>query len=140
MTIDDPARPETPETTETPGATEKRETLETLETSEAPPSDPTPPPPHKPTTWSALRPLLLRLHFYAGVLVAPFLLVAALSGLLYALSFQAEKVVYAHELEVPVGDATLPSPGRWTSPARPTRTAPSPPSGPAPNPARRPGS
>ncbi|MFJ4341347.1 PepSY-associated TM helix domain-containing protein [Streptomyces sp. NPDC088915] len=93
MTIDDPARPETPETSETP---------------EAPPSDPTPPAPRKPTTWSALRPLLLRLHFYAGVLVAPFLLVAALSGLLYALSFQAEKVVYAHELEVPVGDATLP--------------------------------
>ncbi|MGW9450942.1 PepSY-associated TM helix domain-containing protein [Streptomyces sp. NPDC055632] len=87
MTIDDPARPETPE---------------------APPSDPTPPTPHKPTTWSALRPLLLRVHFYAGVLVAPFLLVAALSGLLYALSFQAEKVVYAHELEVPVGDTALP--------------------------------
>ncbi|MGW5422928.1 PepSY-associated TM helix domain-containing protein [Streptomyces sp. NPDC003943] len=56
--------------------------------------------------WSALRPLLLRLHFYAGVLVAPFLLVAAVSGLLYALSFQAEKVVYAHELEVPVPDGT----------------------------------
>ncbi|WP_435187711.1 PepSY-associated TM helix domain-containing protein [Streptomyces sp. bgisy126] len=87
MTIDDPARPETPE---------------------APPSDPAPPAPRKPTTWSALRPLLLRVHFYAGVLVAPFLLVAALSGLLYALSFQAEKVVYAHELEVPVGDTTLP--------------------------------
>ncbi|TXS14079.1 PepSY domain-containing protein [Streptomyces sp. adm13(2018)] len=45
--------------------------------------------------------------FYAGVLVAPFLLVAAASGLLYALSFQAEKFVYAHELEVPVGEQTL---------------------------------
>ncbi|MEW5633267.1 PepSY domain-containing protein, partial [Streptomyces hydrogenans] len=56
----------------------------------------------------ALRPLLLRLHFTAGLLVAPFLLVAALSGLLYALSFQAEKIVYAHELEVPVGDTVLP--------------------------------
>ncbi|MFI9121004.1 PepSY-associated TM helix domain-containing protein [Streptomyces bikiniensis] len=87
MTIDDPARPGT---------------------AEAPPSDPTPPAPRKPTTWSALRPLLLRLHFYAGVLVAPFLLVAALSGLLYALSFQAEKAVYAHELEAPVGDTVLP--------------------------------
>ncbi|MFJ4867628.1 PepSY-associated TM helix domain-containing protein [Streptomyces sp. NPDC088757] len=96
MTIDDPARPETPDTPDT------------SDTPEAPPSDPAPPPLHRPTTWSALRPLLLRLHFYAGVLVAPFLLVAALSGLLYALSFQAEKVVYAHELEVPVGDATLP--------------------------------
>ncbi|MEU9293143.1 PepSY-associated TM helix domain-containing protein [Streptomyces sp. NPDC048266] len=91
MTIDDPARPET---------------------SEAPPSETTPdtaaPTPQKAGTWSALRPLVLRLHFYAGVLVAPFLLVAAASGLLYALSFQAEKVVYAHELEVPVGETTLP--------------------------------
>ncbi|MDI3403149.1 PepSY-associated TM helix domain-containing protein [Streptomyces cavernicola] len=58
--------------------------------------------------WSALRPLLLRLHFYAGVLIAPFLLVAAVSGLLYSLSFQAEKIVYAHELEVPAGGAALP--------------------------------
>ncbi|MGW6570008.1 PepSY-associated TM helix domain-containing protein [Streptomyces sp. NPDC054975] len=82
MTIDDLARPETPEA----------------------------PPEKSPTTgtWSALRPLVLRLHFYAGVLIAPFLLVAAASGLLYALSFQAEKIVYAHELEVPVGDKVLP--------------------------------
>ncbi|MFE0375301.1 PepSY-associated TM helix domain-containing protein [Streptomyces inhibens] len=58
--------------------------------------------------WAALRPLVLRLHFYAGVLVAPFLLVAAVTGLLYACSFQAEKVVYAHELSVPVGTRTLP--------------------------------
>ena len=35
---------------------------------------------------SVLRPLVLRLHFYAGVLVAPFLLVAAPTGLLYAAS------------------------------------------------------
>ncbi|MFF2525706.1 PepSY-associated TM helix domain-containing protein [Streptomyces liangshanensis] len=60
------------------------------------------------SAWSALRPLVLRLHFYAGVLVAPFLLVAAVSGLLYSLSFQAEKVVYRHELRVPVGDRVLP--------------------------------
>ncbi|CAM5744597.1 hypothetical protein SHIRM173S_09023 [Streptomyces hirsutus] len=55
-----------------------------------------------------LRPLILRLHFYAGVVVAPFLLVAALTGLLYAASFQAEKIVYDHELTVPVGDRELP--------------------------------
>ncbi|QIQ05099.1 PepSY-associated TM helix domain-containing protein [Streptomyces liangshanensis] len=60
------------------------------------------------SAWSALRPLVLRLHFYAGVLVAPFLLVAAVSGLLYSLSFQAEKVVYRHELRVPAGDRVLP--------------------------------
>lgn len=55
-----------------------------------------------------LRQLILRLHFYAGVLVAPFLLVAAVTGLLYAASFQAEKIVYAHELTAPVGDRELP--------------------------------
>lgn len=33
--------------------------------------------------WAALRPLILRLHFYAGVFVAPFILVATVSGLLY---------------------------------------------------------
>ncbi|MFF0885797.1 PepSY-associated TM helix domain-containing protein [Streptomyces sp. NPDC003456] len=58
--------------------------------------------------WAPLRPLILRLHFYAGVLVAPFLLVAAVTGLLYAASFQAEKIVYAHELTVPVGERKLP--------------------------------
>ncbi|MGP3924090.1 PepSY-associated TM helix domain-containing protein [Streptomyces sp. 8N616] len=57
---------------------------------------------------AALRPLVLRLHFYAGLLVAPFLLVAAATGLLYAASFQIEKAVYAHELRVPVGETTVP--------------------------------
>ncbi len=60
------------------------------------------------STWSALRPLVLRLHFYAGLLIAPLLLAAAASGLLYALSIQAEKIVYSHQLEVPVGDRVLP--------------------------------
>ncbi|TMU99363.1 PepSY domain-containing protein [Streptomyces sp. DASNCL29] len=60
------------------------------------------------SAWVALRPLVLRLHFYAGVLVAPFLLVAAVTGLLYAGSFQAEKLVYGHGLRVPVGDRELP--------------------------------
>ena len=48
------------------------------------------------------------LHFYACVLVDHFLLVAATTGLLYAFSFQAEKLVYAHELTVPVGKSELP--------------------------------
>ncbi|MBD3003617.1 PepSY domain-containing protein [Streptomyces sp. 5-10] len=61
-----------------------------------------------PGGWSALRPLALRLHFYAGVLVAPFLLVAAATGLLYAGSLQAEKIVYDHELRVPAGKSELP--------------------------------
>jgi hypothetical protein len=34
--------------------------------------------------WSGeLRPLLLRVHFYAGLFVGPFLLLAAVTGLLY---------------------------------------------------------
>lgn len=60
------------------------------------------------STWSALRPLVLRLHFYAGLLIAPLLLAAAVSGFLYALSFQAEKLVYSHELQVPTGDRSVP--------------------------------
>ncbi|TDC22112.1 PepSY domain-containing protein, partial [Streptomyces sp. 8K308] len=78
------------------------ESSEASETSE--PSEVTSRPPNRSAGWAALRPLVLRLHFYAGVLVAPFLLVAAASGMLYALSFQLERVVYADELRVPVGD------------------------------------
>ncbi|MFF7450125.1 MULTISPECIES: PepSY domain-containing protein [unclassified Streptomyces] len=60
-------------------------------------------------SWAPLRPLVLRLHFYAGLFVAPFLLVAACTGLLYAASFQAEKILYADEMTVSeVGDAKLP--------------------------------
>ncbi|GHE30473.1 PepSY-associated TM helix domain-containing protein [Streptomyces capitiformicae] len=59
--------------------------------------------------WVSLRPLALRLHFYAGVLVAPFLLVAALTGGMYAASFQIERIVYADEMTVSkVGDEKLP--------------------------------
>ncbi|MEU8403012.1 PepSY domain-containing protein [Nonomuraea sp. NPDC048892] len=58
--------------------------------------------------WTDLRPLVVRLHFYAGLLVAPFLLVAALTGFLYAASLQIEKIVYAHELTAPAGRTPLP--------------------------------
>lgn len=56
----------------------------------------------RPGAWAVLRPLALRLHFFAGLLVAPLLLVTAMSGLLYALSVQAEKIVYRDELTVSV--------------------------------------
>ncbi|WP_254303447.1 PepSY-associated TM helix domain-containing protein [Rhodococcoides kyotonense] len=46
--------------------------------------DPSPPAPS----------LVMRLHFYAGILIAPFILVAALSGGLYALAPTIESVVY----------------------------------------------
>ncbi|PAZ11799.1 peptidase [Streptomyces sp. SA15] len=70
-----------------------------------PAADPAP----SPSRWAPLRPLVLRLHFYAGLLVAPFLLVAAVTGFLYAGAFQAEKFVYADEMTVSaVGDSKLP--------------------------------
>ncbi|MEV8271992.1 PepSY domain-containing protein [Microbacterium sp. NPDC077184] len=52
--------------------------------------------------------LLLRLHFYAGILVGPFILIAALSGALYALSPTIEQAVYARELRAPVTATTVP--------------------------------
>ncbi|MGI5354855.1 PepSY-associated TM helix domain-containing protein [Streptomyces sp. CA-252508] len=72
------------------------------------PAEAAPAPTGTGSTWSALRPLFLRVHFYAGLLIAPLLLIAATSGLLYALSFQAERILYGHELRVPVGDTVLP--------------------------------
>lgn len=47
--------------------------------------------------WPTIRPLVLRLHFYAGVLVAPFILVASVTGLLYTMAPQVEQIAY-HEL------------------------------------------
>ncbi|WP_182877198.1 PepSY-associated TM helix domain-containing protein [Microbispora sp. H10670] len=70
--------------------------------------DPPRPPRGRSATWAALRPLVVRLHFYAGILIAPFLLVAAATGLLYAASFQIENVVYRHELTAPVSQVTVP--------------------------------
>ncbi|WP_103501239.1 MULTISPECIES: PepSY domain-containing protein [unclassified Streptomyces] len=66
------------------------------------------PPGSAPRSRAGAKALVLRLHFYAGVLIAPFIFVAAFSGLLYAASVQAEKAVYADELRVPVGEQVLP--------------------------------
>uniref|UniRef100_UPI000AA5E426 PepSY-associated TM helix domain-containing protein n=1 Tax=Streptomyces kanamyceticus TaxID=1967 RepID=UPI000AA5E426 len=75
---------------------------------DAPPKPPQDPadrgPAARRSVGASLRPLVLRLHFYAGLLIAPFLLVAATTGLLYAGSYQVEKYVYADELRVPVGE------------------------------------
>ncbi|MFF1831947.1 PepSY-associated TM helix domain-containing protein [Paenarthrobacter sp. NPDC058040] len=57
-------------------------------------SEPTPP------QGGWFRAFLLRLHFYAGILAGPFLLVAALSGGLYAMAPQLEPALYAKELRV----------------------------------------
>ncbi|SEH62549.1 Uncharacterized iron-regulated membrane protein [Mycolicibacterium rutilum] len=56
-----------------------------------------------------LRPLLTRLHFYAGVFVGPFILIAAVTGLLYAVIPQIDSAVHRHELTVEhVGGQRLP--------------------------------
>lgn len=67
-------------------------------------SDPSPPRVRK--GWFTA--LLRRLHFYAGVLVGPFILVAALSGALYAITPTLDRIVYAHELTAPSTAAALP--------------------------------
>ncbi len=55
-----------------------------------------------------LSPLLLRLHVLAALFVGPFVLVAALSGAVYALAPSIERGVYAHELTAPSTAAALP--------------------------------
>ena len=50
--------------------------------------------------------LMMRLHFYAGILIAPFVLVAAVSGGLYALAPTAEDIVYSDLLHT---DSTGPT-------------------------------
>ena len=52
--------------------------------------------------------VLLRVHFLAGILVGPFILVAALSGALYALAPQLEQIVYDRELDAPPAETSLP--------------------------------
>jgi uncharacterized iron-regulated membrane protein len=54
------------------------------------------------------RGLVLRFHFYAGVLVGPFVLIAALTGVLYAATPQLESWVYSDHLRVPASEQTVP--------------------------------
>lgn len=55
-----------------------------------------------------MRPLLLRLHFYAGIFIAPFLMLAAATGGLYAMSWQLEAAIYSDVLTVDsVGEEPL---------------------------------
>ena len=57
----------------------------------------------------ALTTLIRRVHFYAGLLVAPFLVILCLTGIAYVFTPQLDDVLYARELTV------APQPG----PARP---------------------
>jgi uncharacterized iron-regulated membrane protein len=53
--------------------------------------------------------LLRRLHFYAGVFVGPFILVAAVTGLMYAVIPQIDNLVHRHQLTVDrIGEHRLP--------------------------------
>ena len=49
--------------------------------------------------------LTKRLHFYAGLFIAPFILVAAISGAGYAVAPQIENFVYRDLLHVSANDA-----------------------------------
>jgi len=64
-----------------------------------PPARPAPIPTAGLPSWAHL--LIARLHFYIGLLVGPFLFIAALSGVLYALTPQIEDRVYRHILYTP---------------------------------------
>lgn len=56
--------------------------------------------PERPSPRSSrpLRALLTRLHFYAGLFVAPFILVAAISGALYAITPSLEPVIHGEQM------------------------------------------
>ncbi|MEV6318847.1 PepSY domain-containing protein [Streptomyces sp. NPDC051776] len=60
-------------------------------------------------SWNGVRALIVRLHFYAGVFVAPFLFVAAVTGLLYTFTPQLDQLVYGDKISVEqVGETPRP--------------------------------
>ena len=61
--------------------------------------------------------MLVRLHFYAGILVGPFLLLTALTGFLYALAPQIENALYRDTTLVESSGTTVPI-GRQVAAAR----------------------
>ncbi|MGW4479420.1 PepSY-associated TM helix domain-containing protein [Rhodococcus triatomae] len=66
------------------------------------------PPGAEPPGPRRIRPLMMRLHFYAGILVAPFILIAVVTGGLYAVAPALEQVAYRDQLHV-----------EYTGPAQP---------------------
>jgi uncharacterized iron-regulated membrane protein len=74
-------------------------------TTSSPVSPPSDPAGRQQSGW---RGLVLRLHFYAGLLVGPFILVAVVTGLLYVLTPQLESWLYAEQLRVPPTGQQLP--------------------------------
>ncbi|MER7278571.1 PepSY domain-containing protein [Dactylosporangium sp. NPDC000244] len=76
----------------------------------SPPTEELPPGPAATGRAWSLVPLLTRLHFYGGVLVAPLLAVAAVTGLLFAFSPQLDRLVYDRELHAAQVGPGLPKP------------------------------
>ncbi|MFC5063260.1 PepSY-associated TM helix domain-containing protein [Actinomycetospora atypica] len=69
---------------------------------------PTPPVPAGRTgAWRGLRPLVVRLHFYVGMFVGPFILLAALTGLIYTITPQLDQLLYRDALTVPAAPTSL---------------------------------
>jgi uncharacterized iron-regulated membrane protein len=68
-----------------------------------------------------VKPLLLRLHFYAGVLVAPFLVVAAVTGLLYRIRHGSNPAGRQYLSPTPID--TQPQPADSTASAHAARRA-----------------
>ncbi|WP_181295525.1 PepSY domain-containing protein [Pseudomonas sp. Q2-TVG4-2] len=65
-------------------------------------------PPPVSQTRQPLLVLLIRLHLYVGLTVGPFIFIAALSGLIYALTPQLEDRLYAEQLYTDYVGASLP--------------------------------
>ncbi|MEU4423823.1 PepSY domain-containing protein [Actinoplanes sp. NPDC024001] len=81
-------------------------TPELTEVAEPAPASSPERPARRPSGFAAL---LLRLHFYAGVMVAPFLVVAAVTGLLYTVTPQLDAMLYGDKLTVATpGSTALP--------------------------------
>ena len=74
------------------------------------PSQPRPTPPvpaGRAGAWRGLRPLVMRLHFYVGIFVGPFILLAALTGLIYTITPQLDQLLYRDALTVPAAPTSL---------------------------------
>ena len=67
-----------------------------------------PAPTKEPQRRSGLGPLMRRIHFYAGMFIGPFLLVAAISGALYAIAPTMEAIAYRDMLRVPESSTSVP--------------------------------
>ncbi|MEJ2868060.1 PepSY-associated TM helix domain-containing protein [Actinomycetospora sp. OC33-EN08] len=75
---------------------------------DAPQPPPTPPvSPRRLGAWRGLRPLVMRLHFYVGIFVGPFILVAATTGLIYTITPQLDQLLYRDALTVPASTAQV---------------------------------